>query len=427
MLKAVSLSSPMHQGDINLYTDNKTYLNGAGVTALGFWMSWASVQPTTAPTSICDSFTALSTAPGNPTMWSRLDKEIKAANDNGKVVYLTFYPAFPSWARHTYPDTPANRAEHQDKDVARYPASRDSNSPWAWFVQYVASRYSAGAPLNPTGPRPPGTGEANTTFLGNPLGAKLDWIQPLNEPNYMWWPQKTPGAAGNDIGCIAAEMMKSAVTAVAGARSVGLSYGCTAPGLLAPGTADSVGTDGVSYTDAVGFTSTFSLQFQNYAWPSGVNVAWSHHNYVDVKHPPASGPLIVDQVRTQLITNGWPNTGIYLTEGGYVFKMDMIIIPVPQPFDPQHPGGVYWQYADIPPLSFAQQEADQASKVAANFWACKLRSAVTTQPVKMWTQYLLNDDPLTKSRWQSSLRGDWYQGAPNPNPHPIYNSFGALS
>lgn len=136
-------------------------------------------------------------------------------------------------------------------------------------------------------------------------------------------------------------------------------------------------------------------------WRPAVPVGWAHHNYADVKHGvQADGRWRVERLLQLQAANGWP-PGVWLTEGGYQF-------------DVRHAGPEPWRYVLDPALPGAP--AEQAVKLAANW------SAMARLPVRLWTQYQVNDADV---RFQSALRGPIAGGPsggplPHDPPYPAY-------
>ena len=395
MLKGVSLPNSSDPTGDNLYTDrtgmyNRTYLRNSGVQAVSFWVTWddSLAGGSTAPANICDAFNRLSLSP----RWAYLDAQIASARADGMKTILTFYHRFPSFTRLS--GSALVGAKGNQENDALYPGDVSASSQWAWFVQYVASRYAGGVPTNATGPHAPVSPETNSAYVGNPWGAVLDWIQVMNEPNYMWWPQcnQKPGSllAGNDIYCPVTTMATSAGAAVGAVKGVFPS--ATLPRLMLPGTADNVGNnDGVSSpnvygTDRTAFSKDVLSGLQSHVWPAGVGVDWSHHNYEDVKLPlSAPGTSRVDAIRTAMATYAWQSNGIYLTEGGYKFVLDGAAPPYT--VQPQTP----------------TQETKQNTNASANYALMKSHESDASYPLKMWTNYTINSS--TSDSFDASLLG----------------------
>src|SRR6185436_15011849 len=122
-------------------------------------------------------------------VFAALDAQIARANADGLEVALTLYQAFPDWTRA--PGSPAAPPK-----LAAVADDRSPEGPWAWLVAYLCERYARGG-------------------AGNPSGAQLDWLQPMNEPNLTWWPQRAPSYPGGTIAGAVAELARSAADVAA--------------------------------------------------------------------------------------------------------------------------------------------------------------------------------------------------------------------
>lgn len=154
-------------------------------------------------------------------------------------------------------------------------ASRASNSPYGWFIRYIVARY--------TGETTEGPGSGCATKTGNPSGAKVACLEPINEPNFEWWPQ-----TGTENVDRAREAMQ---TCDFWCGFYAANYGYS-PWTLGPGTADRTETlhcanEVCSSQPAPGskpkntpygdYTNALLAQLQG--WPPYGRVYWSHHNY----------------------------------------------------------------------------------------------------------------------------------------------------
>jgi len=378
---------------------------------VGFWVVWRRATedfPAQRPQSVWDAFDAFSSLsiPSRAAYWSFLDTQIKRANDDGKLVMLTVAQSFPDWvaesrkgaylSKITDPN-PLSNANPADRAHSWYPDDAGTNGPWAWFINYLCARYCR-VPTTPAsgafaGPHFPESGESSSVARGNPQGAYIDYLQPLNEPNWTWMPQaNAPDSRGGDanpgdhtvLTCNVALMLQSA-EAVARAYAA---YG--GPKILGPGTADEA--DGSNWhlgTQWGYFTSDVVSRLQN--WAPQVPVGWSHHNYRDVKlgRYPGASWYRAEQVLTILANNNWlGGRQVWLTEGGRAYDVDQY------QFSPQQP---LWRPSDS---SLASQQTAQTNAIRANFYA--MRDLGPNQ-VRLWTQYLVND--VTTSSFQSGVRG----------------------
>jgi len=272
---------------------------------------------------------------------------------------------------------------------------------------YLCARYAAGSAINPKGPHLavwPGENPAGYNIVfGNPVGAYAHFIQPMNEPNFHWWPQRSLSAPGsaNDIGCIVAQMAQSADTAAAwvnGSRPF-------SPFLLIPGTADNP-AGGAAGTPPAEFTRAVVHALGN--WNPEMNyTGWAHHHYNDVKKGRLSdGSYRLDRVVDELAGGGWGDDGqggIWLTEGGYHFP----IVGGPGNWSVPNPEGE----------SLVQQ-------VRMKIHYRDMRLMGGRYPIELWAQYLIHDG---EQEFQSSLRGEIEPRPgmtppyrPNPNPYRVW-------
>ncbi len=412
MLKGISLI-----GAINTYSDaldvRPYLLSGARpVDVVGLWANWTSVQPVApSPFTEAQTYLDLSDPAGAAApVLAALDAQIAQANADGRSVLLTLYQSFPDW---THPsigpldpadDPTAGGTGRPDlgqgplANDARIPDDRSTTGPWAWFVAYLCARYAR------TGGAPPTAGPGRGGSVGNPSGAHVDWLAPMNEPNLTWWPQADPSFPGGTIEGAVATLMQTAATVAARYRNGdALPQG---PALLMPGTADVVSTGSTHGTPWQPFTAGVLSALAG--WTPATPVGWSQHNYADVKHGvQASGRWRVEDTVDLLSAHAWPDPAVWLTEGGYEFTVRRVGSGIPQPYLVAHP---------------AAATAEQVRLLAAN-WA-----AMARLPVRLWTQYQVNDADV---RFQSGLRGPVTidpAGAqvPHDPPYPAYALWSGL-
>jgi hypothetical protein len=358
MRKGVSLI-----GDVNPYDDTlgvRPYLLGGPhpTTFVTLWLGWPAVQPLAPdPFTRAQAFADLGNPAGSAAAtFAALDAQIARANADGREVALTLYQAFPDWtsAPAAGPAAPPNRA--------LVPDDRSPDGPWAWLVAYLCQRYARGG-------------------AGNPSGAQVDWLQPMNEPNLTWWPQRSPSYPGGTIAGAVAELARSAATVAADVSG--------APGLLLPATADVVSVASPQGTRWDVFSDELLAQLRG--WEPGLPVGWAQHNYADVKlGPEADGRWRVERLLDLQRAHDWPDPSVWLTEGGYQFgvRRDGWIVPDVERWivdpgrtnDPSHP--------DV--------FAEQVAAITTNW------TAMSQLPVRLWTQYQVNDRDV---RFQSGLRG----------------------
>ena len=347
MRKGISLI-----GDVNAYDDAlgvRPYLLGGPhpTTFVSLWLGWPTVQPLApAPFTREQAFADLAnpSGPAAPA-FAALDAQIARANADGLEVALTLYQAFPDWTR-----APGGAAP--PPQLAAVPDDRSPDGPWAWLVAYLCERYAG----------------------------KVEWLQPMNEPNLTWWPQRSPSYPGGTIAGAVAELVRSAGTVAAATPG--------SPGLLLPATSDVVSAASPHGTPWDVFSDELLAQLRG--WEPGVPVGWSQHNYADVKlGPQADGRWRVERLLDLQRAHGWPDPSVWLTEGGYQFgvRRDGWIAPDverwvvdPAARDPAHPDAY----------------TEQVAAIQANW------QAMARLPVRLWSQYQINDRDV---RFQSALRG----------------------
>jgi hypothetical protein len=399
MLKGISLI-----GDVNPYGDAlgvRPYLLGGPhpVDVVGLWIAWGAVQPLApAPFTAAQAFRDLSDPAGPAAApLAALDAQVAQANADRRTVLLTLYQSFPAW---THPPGAPEPGQGTLPGDGRVPADLTPDGPWAWFVRYLCARYA-----DTNGERTPGPGRGGAT-AGNPLGARVDWLAPMNEPNLTWWPQRAPRYPDGTVVSAVAAMAHSAASGAAAQEG--------APGLLVPGTSDVVSPASPHGTPWDAFTAELLAQLRG--WRPGVPVGWAHHTYADVKRgPQESGRWRVLDVLDLQRAHGWPEPSVWLTEGGYTFAVrrdgpdpSRYLVDPTRTVDPAQPDAF----------------AEQVAKLRAHW------DAMAALPeVRLWTQYQVND---TDVRFQSSLRGPVRVDAdgvrvPNDPPYAAYALWPALA
>ncbi|MBA2579295.1 MAG: hypothetical protein H0V03_00350 [Thermoleophilaceae bacterium] len=371
--KCISLSGPApvrsgrHPNDY-CYWGTPDYFRQSGTTWVKLWVSWADLQPEYRPRSRAESWFDLNMAPlGKAWLW-RLDRQVRAANDDGLGVILSLYHAFPRWA---------NGADGDDPDSARSASQRlprdlSADGPWGWWVSYLCARYSG--KTNPLGPHEPFPGEDASGYdarSGNPAGARVDALEVCNEPNVLFWPQERIAAS-------VATMIRSGVRL----------SGSAGPRILGPSTLDSpdpgeapaprVRTDWRSFTTQV----LDELRREPAPGPFG----WTHHNYRDVKRAVAAPQSRVRQVVDLVRAGSWPDRGrplLWLTEAG------LNVFPDQQD---------------------QRVRRLQAERIRRNFLEMS-----RLPDVYLWTQHGLSD--IADNPFKSGLRDDFRAGA-HPRPGP---------
>jgi hypothetical protein len=289
MRKCISLGGPgplredNHPDDYRLW-GNREFFKRSGTKWVKLWISWADLQQEleSPPESMVRSWSHLNTAPRGEFWLRRLDRQVKAANEDGLGVIVTLFHAFPTWSSGaTGPDPISPRRPPEQK----LPTDLGPNSPWGWFVAYLCARYRKRAPRNPE-------------------GATIDALEICNEPNLLYWPQESVIAA-------VAQMIASA--AEVSARFDG-------PAILGPATSDYPDQDQESEKGLLaqgwrGFTGRLLDELG--AFRPNVPVFWTQHNFNDVQRPfePSRAEVVLDL----LASKGWPTQlqPLWLTEGGY--------------------------------------------------------------------------------------------------------------
>ncbi len=349
---------------------NRELLRETGTTWVKFWVSWQALQQGYEPRSRDDAWFDLNMAPGGQAWLWRLDRQVRAAKDDGLGVLLSLYHAYPTWANGTAAGAGMQSGRPA---VQRVPDDLSPDGPWGWFVEYLCARYNGS--VNPVGPHRPYPGERTSereAASGNPLGARVDALEVCSEPNVLLWPQEALPAA-------VATMVRSGSA---------LSERHGGPVILAPSTLDSPdpGDDRPRLTDWRTFTGRLLAELGDFrpARPVG----WSHHNYRDIKRGASAADSRVQAILDILVEARWPGWDgrLWLTEGGFNLFPDQ-----------ERPA--------------AQRE--QAASIGRNFEEMRRLPAVF-----MWTQHLINDE--TGSDFKSGLRADFRYGpAPGPGaPRP---------
>jgi hypothetical protein len=260
---------------------------------------------------------------GDPRI-KRMDRQIKAANDDGRVVLLTVFQAHPTWASAGTDAQKTSDPQRYGRPVnAKMPDDVTLNSAWGWFIAYLIQRYKRGVPVNAQGPN-------DAVPYGNSTGAVIDLLEIVNEPNTEQWPQ------GNGwMACHVADMMKTAEEAAYAAG-----WNTSFQALLAPAANDKYSpwvsgeqppppdqNNQAQVTDFDRFAAGILNQLQN--WMPRVGFGYSQHFYLDVEH--WTNILNAEQTKTfesrvaathdRLIHSTWKGStidgNVWLTEGGY--------------------------------------------------------------------------------------------------------------
>ena len=391
---------PMHKG-VSLHGEVNPYADLLGVrpylldgphptTFVGLWLLWTVVQPL-APDPFTREQAFLDLAdPAGPAAetFAWLDAQIAQANADGRTVALTVYQAFPAWTHPSvaldptrdpgqggagYPELGQDGLSHD----ARIPDDLGADGPWSWFVAYLGARYA-----DTGGEATPGAGWQGAA-VGNPRGASIAWLQPMNEPNLTWWPQQGSALPDGTIASAVEQLARTAAAVLAPYRAGG------GPGLLLPATADVVSADSSRGTPWDAFSDELLARLRG--WRPDVPVGWAQHNYADVKHGPLpDGLWRVEQLLELQRRHAWPEPSVWLTEGGYQFAVRRAgpkeEIPVRYVVDPARTADP--AYTDV--------YAEQVGLITANW------EAMRRLPVRLWSQYQVHDRDV---RFQSGLRG----------------------
>jgi hypothetical protein len=413
MLKAVSLI-----GAANDYDDAlglRPYLLDAPhpTDAVSLWAIWPQLQPEPPqPFTLAGAFAQLSdpAGPGAPAL-AHLEAQMARANADGRRVVMTIFQAFPDWSHpSTGPLDPARDSgsgrpypgQGRRSLGARVPDDPGEDGPWAWFVAWCCARWA-----DTGGESTPGAGRDGAA-VGNPQAARADWLAPMNEPNLTWWPQRSERFPDGTLVSYVAEQARTAAAVAARYRNgTALPQG---PALLLPNLADVLDEDDDRERGIPWRAFTTGLLEQLSGWQPPAPVGWALHNYTDVRYGvqrrgPGRGLWRAQETVELLRRGGWPDPAVWLTEGGYQFKTraagsDVFHVDPALTADPGQPDAF----------------AEQVALLRANW------EAMAALPVRMWTQYKVND---LDERFQSALRGparqqpdgSWVAAEP---PYPAY-------
>jgi len=359
-------------GDPNDYRlhGNREYFRSSGTAWAKLWVSWDQLQRDFVPRSRADSWAQLGGAPNGEAVLRRLDRQVRAANEDGVAVMLTL-AATPAWASGAHL---ADRERGRKPLEATPAADLTPGGPWAWFLGYMCARYKPGVPASASGPLESLAGEL--AGAGNPDGAHVAAIEVCNEPNQVMWPQN--GLAGR-----VAQMVRSAVA---------VSGGLGGPRILAPGTSD---TDAVGKPDRSNWRAfTTDVLDALGDFRPGRRFGWSHHNYNDTDEERSAAGSRARVVLELLRASSLEGDGrLWLTESGVNIHPDQ----------------------DQPPA-----RAAQARKLERNF-----AEMAKLDGVHLWTQHVIND--VAQNTFKSGLRDDFLSSPPRPGtPRPAYDAWARL-
>jgi hypothetical protein len=357
-----------HPDDYRLFGNREYVRDVSGTKWVKLWVSWADLQKElpNAPSTIEDSWRQLNRAPGGQSWLRRLDRQVRAANDDGVGVILTVFHAFPTWSSGAQGRDPVSAEKPAEQKL---PRDLSPDGPWGWFIAHLSARYEKGVDRNREGPTAPAPGSAgrskgrSTGRPGNPDGASVDVLEICNEPNLFYWPQEN--AAGAVV-----EMVKSA-------DRISARFGRQA--ILAPATSDYPDEDLRNERGlvAVGWRRFTERVLDGLAgFSPRVDVHWSHHNFGDVARlkSPSRAEVVVELLQKR----NWPNQDrlLWLTEGGYNLHPDQ---------------------------QDQRARARQARLIAASY-----KQARATPGIFMWTQHTISDKP--GNNFKSGLRDDFIPG-----------------
>ena len=371
-----------HPNDYRLHGNREYIRDQSGTRWVKLWVSWAHLQQELAPASRAESWAQLNQAPAGEAALRRLDRQLRAVNEDAAAVggmgaIVTIYQEYPTWASGARADDPARAGKPLN---ARVPNDVGPDSPWAWFVEHLIARYRRGVAPNPAGPHAAAPGEP-AAALGNPDGAYIDALEVCNEPNFLLWPQ-----AG--MADVAAAMIETASVLAAAPG---------APAILGPATSDFPDhpheTGGA--TDWLTFSERVLARLERFRPGEAVAVGWSHHNYLDVSDEVSGRLSRARRVADLLHRRNWRGGGdrrLWLTEGGF----DM------------HPN-----QADL------DSRLAQARKLERSF------TAMSAEPEPfMWTQHTICD--VITNDFKSGLRDEFVPGSGPGAPRPAWDTWARL-
>jgi len=291
-----------------------------GTTCVRLWALWNRCQPSApaAGATVADNWAAIAATADA----QALDQEIAWARSMGLVVVLTSQGS-PSWANGTTGYTNTTAAEDRfgskaayDAYVAgtgstgkslqyRFPTSWSTSSPWGIWMAYLCCRYGA---LQPD------------------PNLRVDYLEPLNEPNYQMWPQQQASTTGNiwDPGantsvCTSAQMIQTAQS---------MQAFWSGPVLLVPAASDTDDSTTRYRTLGTTFESSMMSQLVTNGFVPNARVGWSKHNYADMKHGSFGDAVNLAWTASLVHGSGGYWTGyplgvpasseVLVTEGGWV-------------------------------------------------------------------------------------------------------------
>jgi len=325
------LSLGAYQGGAYSITDAniQATLAATHTTAVKIWASWLQHQPTQPPagTTPLDQFAAMAATPAAAT----LDGEIMKAKELGLMVVLTSH-MFPDWSNATR--DPTDTGAYQKTNFK--PADRfNGSSAWTDYVitgppavgdpKPLYSRFPASTGYGTGSPYGVWMGYLNWRYGALQTEPKLhvDFLEPLNEPNWSLWPQQADSAStsvwdngANTSACATAQMLQTAQS---------MQHFFQGPVMLGPATLDTeIGTTR-HHTNQTEFENLVLTALQSNGFVPDARVGWSVHNYSDWKNG-TNAHLSACRTRVHGFASpaywkGYPsgaaaNAQIFITEGG---------------------------------------------------------------------------------------------------------------
>ena len=369
--KCISLGGPGplrqdgHPDDYLLWGNREFIRDLSGTTWVKLWVSWYDLQQELGiqPATRVDSWRHLNSAPGGQSWLRRLDRQVRAINDDGLGVIVSLFHTYPTWSSGATGPSPVDSGKPAEQKL---PLNLSADGPWAWFIAYLIARYRGGAAPNPIGPHVRNPGETSTAYdplFGNPDGASIDALEICNEPNYLAWPQE-------GIADACAQMIRSAT-------QLSASWGGTP--ILGPATSDfpdATRRNSIGIRDTVWSEFTLGVLGALGGYRSPVPLRWSHHNYRDVR----LGESRAESVLAMLHGAAWSSDvpPLWLTEGG---------------------------------LNLGSRAADPSQReFQAHAIERSFRRTMRLPDVYLWTQHTISD--RAGNSFHSGLRDDfnWGQG-----------------
>lgn len=413
------------------FWNNRQYVVASGTRWVRLWVDWRYLQPdpVSSVTASWDQLNIARPLPDfvlQPPTYSetvaylrKLDRQIRAANDDGRIVILTALHTYPQWANGQATDQTFSPPRAAKPASQRFPSFK-VDSPYSWFISHLLARYSMWAsPFNGKAPNPFGPhlytypGESPQGYspsFGNPSGAFVTALEVINEPNHLGWPQNEAPSRSADAmqtGYLYAKFFYD----ISPPDGKGL---LSWPWILGPGTLDRGGStrtpsDGTRYDDFTRDTLTeLRARGFNAPLPLAPYIGWSHHNYGDIDvagFPYASSRA--KTVKEQLVAGSWKagtDRNVWLTEGGY---------------DMTDPGEVF---TSLPPLDRTNRLLIQENRMAhAINEMSRYNRASSSGEIPIFSQYQLHQI-MAPDSFETGLTENFLFAEVNPNnpgPDPV--------